>query len=55
MQGLVRMSNFIRSGLVVGQKKLYNLRGYATIKAREIYKESRLVQIVGRLKYVGRR
>jgi len=55
MQDLVKTCNFIRPGLVIGLKKVYNISGHTAIKARELYEQIQSVQIVGKVKYVGRR
>jgi hypothetical protein len=55
MQDIIRTFNFIGPGLVIDLKKVYNISGYTTIKARELYEQIQSVQIVGKVKYVGRR
>ena len=55
MQDLVRMCNFIGPGLVIDLKKVYNINGHTAMNAREPYEQIRLIQIVGKVRYVGRR
>jgi hypothetical protein len=55
MRNLVKTCIFICPSLVIDLKKVYNISSYTAIKAREFYEQIQSVQIVGKVKYVGRR
>jgi len=55
MQDIAGTRNFICPGLVIDLKKVYNVNGHTDIKASKSYEQTRLAQIVGKVKHVWRK